>query len=323
MNELLQSDILEKTLGFPILKTEQIQNLWGGYGKILRLSYEKENTKTIIVKHIKLPQIANHSKGWVSKIAHERKVKSYEVEKYFYENYSKRCEERSRVPFFFGALKQDDEILLLLEDLDFSGFPVRKTSLAISEIKSCIKWLANFHVTFLDESLNGLWQKGSYWHLETRPEELEALTDIRLKNLAPKIDAILNECEYKTLLHGDAKLANFCFSHSGEVAALDFQYTGKGCAMKDLAYFMSSAFGESDLAKYEEEILGQYFSELKKFFPAKSLMFRNLEREWRYLYPIAYTDFYRFLKGWSPGYYKLNSYSEKLAKKVIGEIEKL
>ena len=36
---------------------------------------------------------------------------------------------------------------------------------------------------------------------------------------------------------------------------------------------------------------------------------------------IAWTDFYRFLKGWSPGHWKIHSYSERLAHKVISHLQ--
>lgn len=43
----------------------------------------------------------------------------------------------------------------------------------------------------------------------------------------------------------------------------------------------------------------------------------ELEREWRSLYPVAWADFHRFLKGWSPGHWKINSYSERITAEVI------
>ena len=42
-----------------------------------------------------------------------------------------------------------------------------------------------------------------------------------------------------------------------------------------------------------------------------------LVSEWRDLYPLAWTDFHRFLKGWSPGHWKINSYSERLTREVL------
>ena len=35
------------------------------------------------------------------------------------------------------------------------------------------------------------------------------------------------------------------------------------------------------------------------------------------MYYVAWADFHRFLKGWSPGHWKINSYSEQVVKKVI------
>ena len=37
-------------------------------------------------------------------------------------------------------------------------------------------------------------------------------------------------------------------------------------------------------------------------------------------YPVAWTDFYRFLQGWSPGHWKLHRYSERLAREVLATL---
>jgi len=44
---------------------------------------------------------------------------------------------------------------------------------------------------------------------------------------------------------------------------------------------------------------------------------RGVGIESRGLFPLAWTDFHRFLKGWSPGYWKINSYSERMAREVL------
>ena len=46
----------------------------------------------------------------------------------------------------------------------------------------------------------------------------------------------------------------------------------------------------------------------------------TLECDWRAMYPLAWTDFHRFLKGWSPGHWKINSYSERLAREVVASV---
>ena len=66
-------------------------------------------------------------------------------------------------------------MLLVLEDLDAAGYPIRLNQVNSKQIAICLKWLAEFHATFMGSESNGLWDTGTYWHLATRPEELEAL----------------------------------------------------------------------------------------------------------------------------------------------------
>ena len=54
-----------------------------------------------------------------------------------------------------------------------------------------LSWLAHFHATFMGKNPEGLWKIGTYWHLDTRPDELEALEDLSLKKAAPLIEIIL------------------------------------------------------------------------------------------------------------------------------------
>ena len=90
-------------------------------------------------------------------------------------------------------------------------------------------------------------------------------------------------------------------------------------------YFIGSCLDESECEKLEEEILSFYFKQLKTAFShlKHQIDFSNLEKEWRELYPYAWADFHRFLKGWSPGHWKINSYSEKIVKKVIKDLGSL
>lgn len=38
---------------------------------------------------------------------------------------------------------------------------------------------------------------------------------------------------------------------------------------------------------------------------------------------VAWTDFFRFLQGWSPGHWKIHRYSERLARKVLDQLNRL
>lgn len=301
-------------------ESEVIQNLWSDYGKICRWELIGSNVQTIIVKHIHFPKHSNHPRGWNTDVSHHRKVKSYEVEQAWYEQWSSLCSNQCRLPFHYETITDAEERLILLEDLDAAGYPIRRTSLNIEETKLGLAWLANFHATFMHEVPVNLWEEGSYWQLDTRKDELAAMEESPLKEKAYKIDHLLSACQFKTIIHGDAKLANFCFSKDmKKVAAVDFQYVGGGCGMKDVVYFLGSCLNEEECETFENELLDFYFKELELALikKGKKHHFPELEKEWRSLYAIAWTDFTRFLLGWMPTHQKLNAYSKKLVAKTL------
>jgi len=143
------------------------------------------------------------------------------------------------------------------------------------------------------------------------------MLDSPLKHAAQPIDDTLNNADYQTIIHGDAKLANFCFGQSttnGEklkrVAAVDFQYVGRGVGVKDLAYFLGSCLNDSDLTQLHDELLDHYFAALMLACNHyhQNIDTTALEHEWRLLYAFANADFLRFLQGWSPEHHKINKY---------------
>jgi hypothetical protein len=323
MNLSFQEVIRQTTAANAIFHMEDIQSLWSGYGKIMRYGLEGSALASVVVKHVLVPDQAHHPRGWNTDISHQRKIRSYHVESAWYRDWAKACNDECRVPRCYALQESDDEFLMVLEDLDVSGFPVRKDVVTLKEMQACLHWLANFHATFMGQTPSGLWPVGTYWHLETRPDELEALDDAELKQAAAQIDQVLNSARFQTFVHGDAKLANFCFSTNGDrVAAVDFQYVGGGCGMKDVAYFIGSCLYEEDCERHESELLGLYFAELRTALQTRSSEcdFDDLEQEWRALYPVAWTDFHRFVKGWSPGHWKIHSYSERLTREVVAQL---
>ena len=228
MNNYFKSIILQKTSASSLAEKEVIQELWSGYGKVIRIQLKNSTLESVVAKHIQLPKNNNHPRGWNTDIGHQRKLKSYDVEASWYQHYSKHS--MARLPKCFA------------------------------------------------------------------------------------IDKKLNNCNFKTFIHGDAKLANFCFSENGQVAGVDFQYVGGGCGMKDVAYFVGSCLNENDCERLESKLLDTYFTYLHKSLGKKN---EALEEEWRSLYRVAWADFHRFLKGWSPRHWKINSYSERITAEVI------
>ena len=326
MQKQFRSTILACTGADAIIAQEPIQQLWSGYGKIARVKLKGGPSGSVVIKHVHWPTERDHPRGWNTDISHQRKVKSYEVETVWYKRWSARCGASCRVPHCLALDSDGEEFLLVLEDLDVSGYAGRRRTVSDRELKNCLSWLAHFHATFMGEVPDGLWATGTYWHLQTRPDELIVLgrEDAALKETAERIDQRLRHSPFQTLVHGDAKLANFCFSNDGSrVAAVDFQYVGGGCGMKDVAYFIGSCLDEVQCERREEELLEYYFgvlcSALRTLKP--SMDAAAVEHDWRDLYPVAWTDFHRFLKGWSPGHWKINDYSERLAHKVIADLK--
>ena len=303
-----------------IVKSEDVQELWSGYGKIQRLYLEDSKLESVIVKKIEIPDSVGHPRGWNTPLSHKRKMKSYQVESNWYANYN-YLDDSCRIPRCLGSYCEGETHIILMEDLGPGGYPKVLESAQWKEVEVCIKWLANFHARFMNVKPQGLWGTGSYWHLETRPDEFEKITSPRLKYSAALIDKKTTNAKYRTIIHGDAKLANFCFNTDlTKAAAVDFQYVGTGCGMKDLAYFISSCMDSGDCKSYERKILDTYFLELKEALNDSNIRFTELESEWRELYPYAWADFYRFLQGWSPEHWKVHGYSEEVSARVIDDV---
>lgn len=312
---------IEKFAKGKIVGVDRIQDLWSGYGQILKLHFVNSALPSLILKEIKVPQGQNHPRGWNSNLSLERKVKSYEIEKQWYQNYAHFCGAKCRVAKHYESFDFESKSYILLEDLDDAGYAERRSSLSVQEAKLGLRWLANFHAQFLNQQPSGLWPIGSYWHLATRKEEFKAMENGPLKENAFKIDQILNDCKYKTIIHGDAKVANFCFNvEMSDVAAVDFQYVGGGCGMKDVVYFMGSCLSAIECDEFESELLDFYFSEFRTSIIDREIDVDELEREWRFIYPMAWADFNRFLAGWAPDHYKRNFYSEKMQNIVLAQL---
>jgi len=329
MHQDFKKFILEATQARDMRYLESIQELWSGYGEIARyqlIDPPSPKLKTVIVKHVRLSEGTQHPRGWNTALSHQRKVQSYQVECRWYESYNHHCADKlCRSPQCFAINHNNQGFIMLLEDLDAQGFPERREQVKLEDMHLCLQWLARFHATFVGKKAEGLWPSGTYWHLQTRPDEWKALDDQALKKAAEAIDQKLRNAHYQSFVHGDAKLANFCFGKDAaghpQVAALDFQYVGGGCGMKDVAYFIGSCLYEDDCERYEAHLLEVYFKALRQALATNdSIDAEEMEEEWRSLYPYAWADFHRFLKGWSPGHWKINSYSEKLCRQVISEL---
>lgn len=281
----------------------RLQTLWSGWGEIARYALIDGPLPSVIVKRIQPPPASTGR-------SMARKRRSYVIEQAFYEQHA--ADSAARVP---AALHLSPG-LFILEDLDASGFSGRAVgtgSLDGETLVRCLDWLATFHASFLGRAPCGLWPVGTYWHLQTRPDELQAMAPGPLKSAAAAIDARLSAATHQTLVHGDAKVANFCLG-AAAVAAVDFQYVGGGCGMKDVAYFLGSCLGDRALNAHAPQLIDRYFDTLRAQLGANA---DAVETEWRQLLPLAWADFERFLAGWSPGHWKRSGYAARQTQQAL------
>ncbi|HKO53943.1 MAG TPA: phosphotransferase [Polyangiaceae bacterium] len=304
---------------------EPMQSLWGGYGELRRAELQGVRVASAIVKIVTPPAERELARDPAKLRSHRRKLRSYAVELSFYQRLARTCDAACRVPALLHGEASDGRFLFVLEDLSTLGFPARRTQCAPQEIAACLGWLAAFHARFLGASADGLWKVGTYWQLATRPDELARLGAGDLRRAAAVIDERLNSARFRSLVHGDAKLENFCFAPSGPgVAAVDFQYVGGGVGVKDVAYFLSSCLSPGECAELIPGYLELYFDALRAALGLRSDLPASqadaLEREWRALFPWAWTDFYRFLLGWAPAYAAGDHYSQTQLQLVLEAI---
>jgi len=169
-------------------------------------------------------------------------------------------------------------------------------------------------------------REGTYWNLATRPDELAAIRGDRewgaLADAAPGIAADLAAGAagpHGTLVHGDAKAANFCFTGDGShAAAFDFQYVGSGLGARDVAYLLCSAGGAREIGTGvggEAKWLDLYYEALAPRLAARGVPVgsgssgepggggppstppytRSLLQSH---YDLSAADFFRFMAGW-------------------------
>ena len=255
----------------------RIASLWGGMGSIVRLRCETKTgggstangttSSTLIAKRIR----CSNPRSFGDK----RKAASYEVEASFYG--SEACRELSeRHVCCRGLHTQDDgngSITILMAPLPNPTLHAMGGEVA----KAAVRSVARLHAYFWGDAAStraveriGLAAQGTYWYLDTRPDEYEWMdgrTGIsrRLKRAARGIDRALKCHEYQTICHGDLKACNMSLSEDPNfVTFVDFQYLGRACPCKDLAYlFVCGMDVDEDFEeKQEDELLRLYIEEL-------------------------------------------------------------
>lgn len=328
------------------LHIQTLCSLWAGMGHIYKVhvpctsgklqsgtaksksSSNKNNSNknnqsmlSLIVKHIVLPTNTSNQS-----LSNQRKTDSYFVEANFYEKLAPILISQYKIsvptPYLIqrpgsealiskkAPHKNDIVIAMSYVENDRSQRHSRR-----QQRDAVLTWLAQFHAVFWGSqnadaavSTYGLQPEGSYWYLNTRPDEHDAMPSTgwigRLKTAARAIADYLQYRDiYQCIIHGDAKEANILYASENstrnkeaccQATFCDYQYCGKGSLTKDLVYYLMR-FDDKDDDNMDEAI-EFYLLQLKDRLPpdVSSPTLQDLQIS----LSLAYCDLYRFMIGW-------------------------
>jgi tRNA A-37 threonylcarbamoyl transferase component Bud32 len=273
------------------VRVQTITRLWGGMGHIYQVTCHYNNDRySFVVKHVVPPKRP-------SSIGDRRKAESYKVEANFYQIIAPKLvkEHGLKIPqtLHVETCNNEEVIICMTYVQDH-----KRLMDEMEYIRAVLRWLATLHASYwgrADEIVYILQPQGSYWYLDTRPDEHAAMPgkgwEGRLKRAARAIDNRLKRDSMQTIIHGDAKDANVIVVDNQQVAMVDFQYCGKGPPTKDLAYFLCS-YAVQD----EREAVAYYLQQLTEKLPSH-VSPPTLE-ELQESLGLAHCDFCRFMSGW-------------------------
>jgi Ecdysteroid kinase-like family len=274
---------------------------------------------TLIIKHIVLPTGAKLHDD----LSNRRKTDSYYVEANFYERLapillSDEYKLSIPKPYYIERIgvsndgrrksqKGPHEVIIAMSYIN-DGENRARSLTRKQQLVAGLSWLATLHAAFwgsdqADTAVRtyGVQEQGSYWYLDTRPEEHQQMSNKgwegRLKYAARAIaDYLRFRDPYQCIIHGDAKEANILFGSIEEssctVTFCDFQYCGKGSLTKDLVYFLRNNDNVN-------EAINIYLDELSKRLPPSVIA--PTAQDLETALSLAYCDLLRFMIGWGWG----------------------
>ena len=252
----------------------KVCGLWAGMGSILEVTVTPPSPPFIV----KLIDCGDD----VSSLSDRRKRDSYQCEAAFYSAGGPATDLLAAglaIPRPLYVERQGENgVVICMTKLEGGGGR-RPSFSAVAESKSVLSWLARLHSMYWGSTLadvavaRGLQPQGSYWYLDTRPDEHDQMPrrgwEGRLRLAAKALDERLKASPFQSIVHGDMKSANIMLASSGtgtggsmlpQPQIYDFQYCGKAACGKDLAYFLTC--GSDCDASDEEQLLAHYHANL-------------------------------------------------------------
>ena len=264
-------------------KPQSVASLWAGMGTIVAITACSKDGGERLALVAKRIVCANPQS-----LGDRRKAASYDVECYYYERFTADLRAAAGFaisPEGLAVRREDGRRTILMSTLPQTCLSSIRIGF---EAEAALRSVAALHAFFFGDKADaavaaGLAAQGTYWYLDTRLEELSGVgnttIEMRFKRAARAIDERLKRDSAQTCVHGgarvhsirllrwrrifrvthesaescakaDLKACNMCLGaeDAGWVAFCDFQYIGKACCAKDLAYLLVCGRDPLDLS---------------------------------------------------------------------------
>ncbi|CAE7324029.1 unnamed protein product, partial [Symbiodinium pilosum] len=198
--------------------------------------------------------------------------------------------------------------------------------LGAAATQSALAWLARLHAEFWGAHAEaavaaGLHAVGCFWSLDNCRDQLANLPQDafgrRLLLVAEAVDEWL-KLELQSICHGDCKDHNMRVDDN-LVSMFDFQWTGKACVGKDIAYCLICASGQlcsGDEAAY----LAAYHVELSQQLAAQEEPSPTLEQV-SACYRLALLDLARWMASYPYGWWGHGRVLKQAAEEVLQALD--
>ncbi|CAE7942407.1 echs1 [Symbiodinium necroappetens] len=298
------------------VRSRCLQGLWSGLGNVYEIECELNGHPAGAI--VKLIDWRDASGPWL-----RRELKTYEVEALFYQTYAQRLRALGACcPELLLLDRSDRALTLAISRL--RGEAVRKLSPAATD--QALQWLARLHAEFWGVRAEaavaaGLHDVGCFWSLDNCRDQLSNLPQDgfgqRLLLAADAVDERL-KLEPQSICHGDCKDHNMCL-HDGIIGMFDFQWTGKACVGKDIAYCLICASGQLTSAD-EASYLATYHRALSEQLSMRQEPAPTLEQV-AACYRLALLDLARWMAGCPYGWWGHGRVLKHAAEKVLRTLD--
>ncbi|MCY4390533.1 MAG: phosphotransferase [Chloroflexi bacterium] len=213
-------------------------------------------------------------------------AQAVETELHFYPEAGGDC--AARVPACYGAAFEGwRSYALLLEDLSHLESMSQMDSGPRDRADAIVTMLGALHAQWWesDRLRAASWLPSPEWQSELNTPLVEGGWEMFAEQVVPRVDPDFmpvgervvrdfagiferGAASAATLVHGDFRIENFLFGQPGtpdEIVFIDWQLSGYGSGLRDMAYFVSQGFDPDERREVEDDLIATYHASLVEY----------------------------------------------------------